>query len=342
MSNETIRTAMPGRRRAGLRGLGALALLLAVLLAPALPVAAQDSEIVASLQRVQGTVHVEQKATGETLVGRNGLLLRHGDTVVTEDKSRASVKFRDGSEIRLFPGTRFTVQADELEGQERFFSMKLLMKLGSFWGNFVKQRQIAQIDTPTATIGIKGTTLRVTDSGQSARVALTEGLIDVSNDRTQVELQPGKRLTEFARTDDLATKVADIPYQLDLTTEQRELSFPNGRPEEVNLTIQLVDIKSGNAVARSGLLYLRSNYERIAYPATAALDERGFARVRIELQPPEPADADLNGNVYVWAVIDQADADDTKEGRVLLKIPVPAGEAKVKVDARTGEGKRVQ
>ena len=56
----------------------------------------------------------------------------------------------------------------------------------------------------------------------------------------------------------------------------------------------------------------------------------------------EPADADLNGNVFVWVLIDQEDADDTAEGRILFTIPIPEGQERIRVEAETGESKRVQ
>ncbi|HEX7928380.1 MAG TPA: FecR family protein [bacterium] len=301
----------------------------------------QDDEIVASLQNMLGRVQVVQKANGETVQGRVGLLLRAGDTIVTADDSRATIKFRDGSEIRLFQNTRFVLQgAKESVGQDRSFKYDLLLRAGSLWGNFVKQRQAASISTPTATIGIKGTTLRITEQGNTARVALTEGVIDVSNERKTIELEPGKRLTDFSRVDDLATKVQPIPYKVEMRSEKRKLAFGSNQPEEVFITLQLTNVTTGREVPRAATIYFRSNYDKITYPPMAKLDQRGFARVPLTFQPPEAADAQLAGNVYVWAVVDSADADDTGEGRILFNIPVKQGEERIKVDADKGAGKR--
>jgi hypothetical protein len=303
---------------------------------------AQEAEIIASLQRVDGPVSVTAAANKESVQGRNGLLLHAGDTVITGQDGHATIKFRDGSEIRLFPNTNFVVESKEQPGAERIFHVNLLMKIGSFWGNFVKQRQVANITTPTATIGIKGTTLRVVQRDDQARVALTEGLISVANQREEVELQPGQRLPNFTRSDTLADKIQAIPYKLDLRSDQKKLEFRGGQPVDVSINIQLVDIKSGNPVRRSGPIYLRSNYDKIDYPARASLDERGFARVTIRVKPPEPADAELNGNVYVWALLDQEQADDTAEGRILFTLPTPPGKEHIRVESKTGESRRVK
>lgn len=302
---------------------------------------AQEDEIVASLQNMLGRVQVLQKSSGETVQGRVGLLLRVGDTVITAEDSRATIKFRDGSEIRLFQNTRFVLQAaKESVGAERSFRYDLLLRAGSLWGLFVKQRQTAKISTPTATIGIKGTTLRIAEEDNKARVALTEGLIEVSNERKTIELEPGKRLTSFTRVDDLAQKVEPIPYKLEMRSEKRRLTFSGNRPEEVFVTLQLTNITTGREVPRAATIYFRSNYEKITYPPMARLDQRGFARVPLTFAPPEAADAQLSGNVYVWAVIDAPDADDTGEGRILFNIPVPKGEERIKIEADKGTGSR--
>jgi hypothetical protein len=301
----------------------------------------QDDEIVASLQNMLGRVSVVQKSDGATVQGKVGLLLHAGDTIVTQDDSRATIKFRDGSEIRLFQNTRFVLQtAKESVGNDRSFRYDLLLKAGSLWGLFVKQQQVAKLSTPTATIGIKGTSLRVTENNNKARVALTEGLIEVGNERKTIDLEPGKRIGDFSRLDDISTKVEAIPYKLDLKSEKRKLTFGSNQPEEVFITLQLMNVTTGREVPRAASIYFRSNYDKITYPPMAKLDQRGFARVPLTFLPPEAADTQLNGNVYVWAVIDSAEADDTGEGRILFTIPVSKGDERIKVDADKGASTR--
>ncbi len=298
-------------------------------------------EIVASLDRVKGAVDVVEGETQRTVQGRNGLLLRVGDLVVTKEDARATIKFRDGSEVRLFAKTSFLVESgEESASTERFFKFNLFMKIGSFWANFVRQRQVASIATPTATIGIKGTTLRVVERDNRARVAVTEGLVEVSNDRSTIDLPAGKRLTDFNRRDNLEDKIEDIPFKLDVRSETRELDFNQNRPAEAFVTIQLIDIKSGSNISRSGPLYLRSNYDRITYPQAPTLDERGFARVPLIFAPPDTSHSDLDGNIYLWAVLDQEEADDTVEGRYLFRFRLPPSQERFEIEAETGEGRR--
>ena len=302
---------------------------------------AQDKETVASLSRLEGRVQVIQADSGKSVQGRNGLLLKEGDTVVTKAQTRVTIKFRDGSEVRMFPNSRFLVQGVRESSGSRNFSYKLFLKLGSVWGQFTPQRKTASIGMPTATIGIKGTTLRAVQRDGKGRVALTEGKIDVTNDRGSVTLVPGKRLADFTRGDDLRKKIQDIPYKLDMKADKRDLKFSDSKAEEVFVNVQLVNIKNGNQVNRAGKVYLRSNYEHIAFPPKVELNQRGFARVPVKISPPKPTDEQLDGNIYVWSVLDEETGDDTAEGRVLFSFPVEGSKEKIRIESDTGEGKRV-
>ncbi len=302
---------------------------------------AQSQEIVASLDRLDGRAQVLQAQTNRHVQARNGLLLKDGDTVITKEKSRVTIKFRDGSEVRLFPNSQFVIQASrESTTKQRSFSYRLYLKLGSIWGKFAPQRNLATIRMPTATIGIKGTSLRAV-TREKSRVSLTEGRIEVSNDRSTVELMPGKRLKDFTATDDLTKKVEDIPFKVDVKSEKKALTFAQNQPEEVFVSLQLINRTTGAEVHRAGKIYFRSDYGRIAYPPVASLNQRGFARVPLVFSPPEASDAKYNGNVYVWALIDEETADDTVEGKILFTIPIRGGSERIRIDSKTGEAKRV-
>jgi hypothetical protein len=302
---------------------------------------AQTAEIVASLERIAGRVLVKEVTTGREVSGRTGLLLRSGDTVTTEEKSHATIRFRDGSEIRLFPQTTFLIQgAKESQTSERSFKFNFRMKLGALWAHMVPQPQPASLTTPTATIGIKGTTFRVSERDDKASVALNEGVIEVKNERSTVDLNAGQRLAQITRQDNLPTKVTDIPYKLDVKSEKKELAFAGNQPEEVFVSVQLIEVKTGREVARTGSIYFRSNFGRITYPPTAALNQRGFVRVPLVIAPPEPSDDELNGSIYLWAVVDHEGGDDTGDGRILFTFPVKRGPERIQVDPQTGQGRR--
>ena len=300
----------------------ALFLALVVWMQPAVVRAADEAEIVATLERISGPVNVMHQDDTKVINGRNGLLLKSGDTVSTGPQGQATIKFRDGSELRVFPNTTFRVdQIKESQAKSRNFRYNMNMKLGAVWGNFARQRQSVEIKTPTATIGIKGTTLRVAERNDHAQVSLTEGAIDVSNDKGTLALTPGKQLTTFSRKDDLAGKVQDIPLKLTLKADVDKLTFDKGQAAQAKVIIQLVDVKRGENAARSGPIYLRSNYDRVNFPAQVTLDDKGYARMTLTFDAPQPSDAALEGNIYVWAVMDRESDADVGEGRLLFSFP---------------------
>ena len=117
------------------KALQSSALALAVLLLGQIAFA-QSGEIVASLDRLEGRAQVLVAETNRRITGRNGLLLKVGDTVITREKSRVTIKFRDGSEVRLFPKSEFVIQASkESRSKRRAFTYRLFLKLGSIWGS---------------------------------------------------------------------------------------------------------------------------------------------------------------------------------------------------------------
>ncbi|MDH4225446.1 MAG: FecR family protein, partial [Deltaproteobacteria bacterium] len=262
---------------------------------------------------------------------------------VTSRSGQATIKFRDGSEIRVLPNTDFKVDLVQEKGKSaRAFQYKLSMKLGSVWGNFIKQKHAASVTTTTATIGIKGTTLRVVERDGKARVALTEGEVEVKNTRHKATLTPGKRLSDFGPTDDLPKKVEDIPFKLDVKTDVKKLVWEDSRNAQAYVTLQLVDVKRAGNMARSGSVYLRSNYDKVVYPGQVNLNERGFARVQLEFPKPDGSDSQLAGNIYVWAVMAGEKDDDVGEGKVLFTYDPPPTTKKIQVRADTGETKQVK
>ena len=108
-----------------------------------------------------------------------------------------------------------------------------------------------------------------------------------------------------------------------LAANHRMLTFPGGQPEAVLIDVQLIDVRTGQPVHRSAPLYLSSEYNGIIYPSEPKLDSNGFASVRLTILPPGHADRKrLNGRFIIWVVIDEGDADDTIEGRLIFTFPV--------------------
>ena len=114
---------------------------------------------------------------------------------------------------------------------------------------------------------------------------------------------------------------ASQPPGIQLAANNRTLTFQGGLPEEVLIEIQLIDLRTGQTVHRRSPLYISSDYNGIIYPSKPRLDGKGFARLKLVISPPSNAELQrLKGLFVVWVLIDEGDADDTIEGKVIFSI----------------------
>ena len=94
--------------------------------------------------------------------GINGMLLFAGDKISTAENSKATIEYRDGSRVRLFQNSQLVLNlSDEQAASKRTFKFQLSLNKGSLRGRFLKGLQRTKIRTPTAQIGVKGTTVRI-------------------------------------------------------------------------------------------------------------------------------------------------------------------------------------
>ncbi len=104
-----------------------------------------------------------QKADGKVKLLAARSEVESGDTLVSEKNTYAQIKFIDNSEITLKPNTTFVVEAfafdaGKPEGDSASFNL-IKGGLRSITGLLGKRnREKFQLKTPTATIGIRGTT----------------------------------------------------------------------------------------------------------------------------------------------------------------------------------------
>ena len=137
-----------------------------------------------------------KKANGAIKVLAVKSEVEQGDTLVSEKNTYAQIRFVDNSEITLKPNTTFTVNAfaydaGKPEGDSASFTL-IKGGLRSISGMLGKRnREMFQLNTPTATIGIRGTTFTAQLVGVGAPgasslepglyVAVTDGAIHLTN-----------------------------------------------------------------------------------------------------------------------------------------------------------------
>ena len=198
---------MQAARRAGLLRL----LVFVVLGAAPLGAAAADANLLVTSGVVSVTrTGADGRPTELTLTG--GDELRAGDLVVTARDGRAQIRFSDGSIVSLQPGTRFRIDEYHFDGdrQRGFFSL-LRGALRTATGLIGKKdRDDYRMQTPTATIGIRGTDYSAEETvcdpacepGPSAglRVAVHEGRIVVANPAGSLEVARGQAAEASSQT----------------------------------------------------------------------------------------------------------------------------------------------
>jgi hypothetical protein len=165
--------------------------------------AAWAGQVVGVVEHLNGPL-MDRKADGTVKVLAPKSEVESGDTLVTEKNTYAQIRFIDHGEITLRPGTTFKIdnfayEADKPEGDSAAFSL-IKGGLRSITGLLGKRnKEKFSLKTPTATIGIRGTTFiaqwvepPVVNPGQSPaaaadllppglHVAVLEGMIVVTN-----------------------------------------------------------------------------------------------------------------------------------------------------------------
>ena len=124
--------------------------------------AAWAGQVVGVVEHLNGPL-MDRKADGTVKVLAPKSEVESGDTLVTEKNTYAQIRFIDHGEITLRPGTTFKIdnfayEADKPEGDSAAFSL-IKGGLRSITGLLGKRnKEKFSLKTPTATIGIRGTT----------------------------------------------------------------------------------------------------------------------------------------------------------------------------------------
>jgi hypothetical protein len=303
-----------------------------------LPITAvQAINAVASIKETNGEVKIERLR--RNIPGRKGLILDDQDVVITGANANVTILFRDGSEIRLFQNTRFIIEkSEEMEGPQRGFLNNFLLKTGSFWGKFTKNTQKTRIVTPTATCGIKGTSVSFAERNGKLDVSLSTGSIEIENEDEKVELQAGKMINGITPTGTFKEKIKDLPYLLEMEPDSSQITIPTtGNEHKVDFTLQVVNVKTKQNESRSGSVFFSLQSDKIVFPEKVILNERGYARVTATIKPFQKADYG-EGRIEIEAVTEGESAMDIGTGQVLLTFDIPKQFQKtIRIDATSGQ-----
>lgn len=160
---------------------GAMLLLAALCLALPLRSVAGEAGVVTF---VSGSVSV-LSPDGTTRMLYKGAPINPGDTAVTGKDGRVEVRFSDDAQVRLSPGSQFRVDEyvykGKPDGEEKSIFSLLKGTLRTITGLIGKANRSAYaVNTPTATIGVRGTEYTATvDKG--LHVSVMRGEISLDN-----------------------------------------------------------------------------------------------------------------------------------------------------------------
>ncbi|MEO7405065.1 MAG: FecR family protein, partial [Burkholderiales bacterium] len=120
-----------------------------------------------------------------------------GDKIVVGD-GRAQVRFNDGAYVSLLPNTEFHIRefrySGKTDGSERSFMSLLRGTVRAVSGLVGRVNKAAyQIETPTATLGIRGTAgiIEVAADG-TTKITTTSGIWTMNNKAGSVDVPAGQ------------------------------------------------------------------------------------------------------------------------------------------------------
>jgi len=301
--------------------------------------AVQAIDMVASIKRVKGYVEVK-KSTGKPIAGYKGQVLVDHDVVKTGRNAKATIIFRDGSEIRLFQNTTFVIEKSEepKDGLRKKFFHNLKLNIGSFWGKFTKGKQRSKIITPTATIGIKGTNVAFSERNDKLSLSLSSGKISVENLDGSMDLQPGKMIKDMTKNGSIKDKVIDLPYVIEIKPDKNSFKIPKpGKEEEIFFTLQLKNINTHSNVNMVGDVYISLDLDKIEFPEDIKLNAGGYQRVRAVVKPFQTADY-KTGQVQIFAAMDGEEFLNVGAGQTTLSYKIPKKITKtIRINVNSGE-----
>ena len=167
----------------------------------------------ASVKVLEGDVRIRKGDVDETL--SRGTPIAEGDVV--DSRGRGVLQLGDGTRVAFGRNTHFTIAAlfEEKDG-----SRQVLLRLdrGSLRLNFGSESQgRIRVDTPsgTAVLDGKANVTVAVDSDRSVKVHVATGRINFTNERDQVSILAGERLTVYSSQDRLDRVRNYNTYELD-------------------------------------------------------------------------------------------------------------------------------
>jgi hypothetical protein len=211
-----------------------LALMLGAVLGPFAGRAAAESVRIATILSVSGTVEVKKAGGKKYFKAYKNMPLNAGDHLKTGNKSSVAIKVQDrGDEATLGEGSSLYIS--ELKEKSGKKKSNFTLWTGSVWikaSSLVSTEEEFEVETPTAVMGVRGTTLFVTvdpRNGDSNFLIMSGvGVVQSKNPADHVDknvsIYPGQTLTTYFNNDDkvwhLGASMIDIDQIASLLSQE--------------------------------------------------------------------------------------------------------------------------
>lgn len=228
------------------------------------PALANDAEVIFVL----GVAEVRDNPQDAWRPVRVGQRLNAGQTIRTRAGSQTGLLLRDQTQIRVNEQSTLVVRAVAAEGQ----GSTLDLVSGRIWAqvkqtvtgglraltkviNTTTREPVVRINTPTATVGIRGTDweLVVADGGEST-VTVFSGEVDMSNPQGSVSVGPNEQAHAVAGRAPVKTLLSNARDRVQWVTAYRPAPRRWVSPVPAALAGAVQAIEAGNLVQAQDLL----------------------------------------------------------------------------------------
>lgn len=143
---------------------------------------AGDTSMNTMVSVVKGKVHLKNKAELKVLDITNAEPVNVGYRIMVQNESRGVLKYSDGTKLNLAPGTELALAIGGVK-----------IKKGRAWMYFSKQKKRFVIQTPSAVMGILGTTLNVdVNKDNSTTLTVFSGKVSIKAGTDEKIITAGK------------------------------------------------------------------------------------------------------------------------------------------------------
>jgi hypothetical protein len=194
----------------------------------------------AKIAQVQGSVRVQRG--NSSLQAISGTIIKEGDEIISAQDAQAFFVFDDGAKGLIRSDSRMIIQELKLQGAAANRQKKLRLTQGSlrYISGKATLRKKVTLNTPTATIGIRGTDLEI---------LITEQAVNDINPGTFLKVNSGAATLTAPDGTTVAANVGEIVYGGEAELASRSAG---GRPRA---SARLVQVES--------TLFKRSNLDRL-------------------------------------------------------------------------------